>query len=72
MLFVLWRVNDEGEVQSLRPFPLQSTFVCICVHLCVHACDKLEQDKRSQYSEKKNLYFFSVEVRGETARSQGR
>lgn len=71
VLFVLWRVNDVGEVQSLRPFPLQSTSVCICVRLCVHACDKLEQDKRSRYSENMHI-FLLLEVRGKAARSQER
>lgn len=63
MLFVLRRVNDVEKVQSLRPFPLQSTSVCIRVCLCVHACDKLEQDKQSQYSENMHI-FLLLDVRG--------
>lgn len=59
--FVLWRMNDVEKVQSLRPFPLQSTSVWICVCLCVHACNKLEQDKQIQYSEN----IFPVEDRWE-------
>lgn len=40
VLFVLWSVNDVGKVQSLRPFPLQSTLVriCVCSCVCVRAC----------------------------------
>lgn len=56
-LFVLQRVNDVGEVQSSRPFPLQSTSVCICMRWCVHACDKLEQDEQRQYSENMNIFL---------------
>lgn len=50
------RVNDVGEVQSWRPFPLESTSACIGALFFLHACDKLEQEKKGQYS--KNMYIF--------------
>lgn len=53
------------EVQSLRPFPLQSTSVCISLHFRVHACDKLEQDKQSQYRKKMHIFLLrEVRVKG--------